>query len=59
NHMTQKGYSLEPELTFGEFCKQLFSSEGFKNHPQMLLVLLLALRVDKNIINKDNNKLIE
>ncbi|CAA0834151.1 Unknown protein, partial [Striga hermonthica] len=29
------------------------------NHPQMLLVLLLALRVDKNIVNKDNNKLIE
>ncbi|CAA0821506.1 cysteine-rich RLK (RECEPTOR-like protein kinase) 8, partial [Striga hermonthica] len=59
NHMTQKGYSLEPELAFGEFCKQIFSSEGFYNHSQMLLVLLLALRVDKNIVNKDNNELIE
>ena len=33
--------------------------EGLENNPQVILMLLLRLRVDQDVVNKDHNKLIQ
>jgi hypothetical protein len=57
--MSQEAYFLKPELTFGELDIQLVSSQLFQDYPQVLTMLFGASRIDKYVVNEDNDKLIQ
>ena len=57
--MSQELCLNKPKFAFAELGMQLVVSQNLQNDPQMILMLLLRLRVDKNVINEDCNQLIQ
>jgi hypothetical protein len=57
--MPEESYFLEPKLALAEFGIQLVLSEGFQHEPQMLFMFFLRPGVNKDVINKDDNKIVE
>jgi hypothetical protein len=54
-----KAYFLKPELTFGELDIQLMGSQLLQDYPQVLTMLFRASRIDKYIIDEDNDELVQ
>ena len=57
--MSQESHLSKPKLTLTELGIQLIVPEFQENNSQMILMLLLRLRVDQDVVNKDHNKLIQ
>ena len=57
--MSKKFHLSKLKFTFAELGIQLMVLECLKKNPQMILMLLLRLRVDQDVVNKDHNKLIQ
>ncbi|BAU01026.1 hypothetical protein VIGAN_11017800 [Vigna angularis var. angularis] len=57
--MAQKLHLLHPELTLGQFCIQLLFPQHAQHCPQVVFMLSLCLRVDENIIYKNDHKLVQ
>jgi hypothetical protein len=59
DYMTQEQDFINPELALAQLCIQLVLSQSLQNHPQMICMLLLTLRIYQNIINKYHHKLVK
>ena len=57
--MSKKLYLFEPKLVLGQLVVQLVYSEYLQYHPQVISMFFPSPRVDKNVINEDDNKLIQ
>ncbi|GKF98752.1 hypothetical protein Tco_0297535, partial [Tanacetum coccineum] len=59
NHMIEELYFRNPKFAFGKLGIQLLFLQQLQYYLQMLFVLLLALGIDQNIINKDNYEFVQ
>jgi hypothetical protein len=57
--MSKKQNFLQPESTLAELGIELMVSKSLQNNSEMLCMLLLALRIDQDVINEDHDKLVQ
>ena len=57
--MAEKSDLLKPKLALTEFPKQLMVSKHLKHKSKILLMLCLGTRVDEDIVDKHDNKLVQ
>src|SRR3954465_8937883 len=57
--MSKKSNLIQPKFTLAEFGIQLILPKLFKYQPQMYFMLFIALGVDQNFIDENDNKLVK
>ena len=50
--------SIFIEVTFAQLCIHLMLPKQYQGQPQMFFMLLLILRINKNVIKENKNKLV-
>jgi hypothetical protein len=59
NSVAQKFYAFQPEFTRGKLSIELMVSKTLENNVQVLSMIFLILRINRDVINKNHNKLIK
>jgi hypothetical protein len=57
--MSKKWNFLQPESTLAEFGIELMVSKSLQNNTEMPHMLFFTLRIDQDVVNEDNDKLVQ
>jgi hypothetical protein len=56
--VVQKFYTIQSEFTLGKLSIELMASKMLENNVQVLSMIFLVLGINKDVINKNHNELL-